>query len=273
MPETRCVSVDIVKNGLNGLKDIAAGAVEAFVNSFTTTSPTAVATATTMVQGINTAIQTAMLQLPIIAKMSMTTFVLAITSNVGAARNSGLQVANGVASGMSGMPSKVATIARSSAVAIRSAFEDINWAGVGIQIDKGIASGMTSGEGLDSIKDAAKTVAETALKEAKAALSIHSPSKLMRDEVGRWIPEGIAQGISDNMDSASDAMGQVGTYAMIKDRLKLNAFTPGQLQPAYATAGTNVTQNNTFYTHDSLSERELCQQTENMAARLRWKLG
>lgn len=265
--------VDIVKNGLNGLKDMAAGAVEAFVNSFTSASPTAVATATTMATGINTAIQTAMLQLPIIAKTAMTSFVLAITSTVGAARNAGLQVSNGVASGMSGMPSKLATIARSSTVAVKSAFESVNWEGVGIQIDKGIASGMMSGEGLGAIKDAAKEIAQTALKEAKKALDIHSPSGLMRREVGRWIPEGIAQGIDDNMDSVSDAMGQVGTYAMIKDRLKLNAFTPGQLQPAYATAGTNVTQNNTFYTHDSLSERELCQQTENMAARLRWKLG
>ena len=265
--------VDIVKNGLNGLKDIAAGAVEAFVNSFTKASPTAVATAQAMTQGINTAIQTAMLQLPILAKASMTSFVLAITSSVGSARNAGLMVANGVASGMSGMPSKLATIARSSAVAVKSTFESVNWAGVGIQIDKGIASGMTSGEGMDAIKNAAKTVAETALKEAKAALDIHSPSKLMRDEVGKWIPEGIAEGITDNMGSVSDAMDGVSRYTMIKDRLKLNAFTPGQLQPAYATAGTNVTQNNTFYTHDSLSEREMCQQTENMAARLRWKLG
>lgn len=265
--------VDVVKNGLNGLKDIAAGAVEAFVNSFQKASPTAVATATTMAQGINTAIQTSMLQLPILAKTAMTSFVLAITSNVGAARNAGLQVANGVASGMSGMPSKVATIARTSAIAIRAAFEAINWEGVGINIDKGIANGMLSGEGLDSIRNAAKEVAQTALKEAKAALKVGSPSKLMRDEVGRWIPEGIAEGITENMDSVEDAMSDISTFAVLKDRLKLNAFEPGQLQPAYATAGTNVTQNNTFYTHDSLSERELCQQTENMAARLRWKLG
>lgn len=265
--------VDIVKNGLNGLKDIAAGAVETFVDSFTKASPTAIATATTMAQGINTAIQVAMVQLPVTAKTAMTTFVLALTSTVSAARNAGLMIANGVASGMSGMPAKVGTIARSSAIAVKSAFESVNWAGVGMMVDAGIASGMVSGEGLDSIRNAARTVAQTALNEAKSALKVGSPSKLMRDEVGRWIPAGIAEGISDNMDSVSDAMSEVSTYAMLKDRLKLNAFTPGQLQPAYATAGTTVTQTNTFYTHDSLSERELCQQTENMAQRLRWKLG
>lgn len=266
-------SVDIVKTGLDGLKEIAEGAIKAFADGFTKAAPTTVSAATTMMQGIMSVTQTGLVQLPILAKTAMTTFILAITSNVGAARNAGLQVANGVASGMSGMPSKVATIARSSAVAIKNAFEAINWAGVGMMINAGIASGMTSDEGLRTIKNAARSVAEAALKEAQAALRVGSPSKLMRDEVGRWIPEGIAEGITGNMDAVSDAMGEVSTYAMIKDRLKLNAFEPGQLQPAHATAGAQLTQNNTFYTHDSLSERELCQQTENMAARLRWKLG
>lgn len=266
-------SVDIVKAGLDGLKDLAEGAIKAFTDGFTKAAPTAVSAATTMMQGIMAATQTGLTQLPLLAKTSMTTFILTITSNVGAARNAGLQVANGVVSGMSGMPSKVATIARSSAVAIKNAFESVNWAGVGIMINTGIASGMMSGEGIDAIKKAARSVAETALKEAQSALKVGSPSKLMRDEVGRWIPEGIAEGISGHMDAVSEAMSQIDKYTMVKDRLKLNAFEPGQLQPAYASSGTSVTQNNTFYTHDSLSERELCQQTENMAARLRWKLG
>lgn len=265
-------SVDIVKTGLEGLKDIAAGAIEAFVSGFNAAAPSAVSAATSMVQGISSAVQTSMAQLPVVAKAAMVSFVLSITSNVGAARNAGTQIANGVISGMTSLPVKVAGIARSSATSIKSAFEGVDWQGVGINIDKGIANGMTSGEGIEAIKSAAQQVARTALNEAKAALKVGSPSKLMRDEVGRWIPEGIAEGITDNMDSIEDAMSGLSSFAVLKDRLKLNAFEPGQLQPAYATAGQQVTQNNTFYTHDSLSERELCQQAENMADRLRWKL-
>lgn len=265
--------VDIVKNGLNGLKDMATGAVNAFVDSFKNASPTATAAATAMAAGISMAVQTGMFPLPVTATAAMTTFILAISSTVGEARNAGFQVAGGAALGMSGMPAKLGTIARSSTMAVRSAFTSVNWMGVGIQIDNGIASGMTSGEGVGAIERAARTVAERALRAAKQALDIGSPSKLMRDEVGRWIPEGIAEGITGNMDSVSDAMSGIGNYTMLKDRLKLGAFAPGQMQADYAAPGTNVTQNNTFYTHDSLSERELCQQTENMAARLRWKLG
>uniref|UniRef100_UPI0032989CFD hypothetical protein n=1 Tax=Salmonella enterica TaxID=28901 RepID=UPI0032989CFD len=36
-------------------------------------------------------------------------------------------------------------------------------------------------------------------------LGIASPSKLMRDEVGRWIPAGIGEGIIANAAAAADA--------------------------------------------------------------------
>ena len=265
--------VDIVKTGLQGLSQLAEGAVNGLVNAFSAGAPSTIAIAQEIAVGMITVMQAAFVQLPMMAATTMVSFILAITSAVGAARNAGLQVANGVVTGMSGMPSKLATIARSAATVVRSAFTSVNWAGVGLMIDTGIASGMLSSDGIRAIEDAAQTVAETALKKAKSALEIESPSKLMRDEVGKWIPAGIAEGITGNMDTVSDAMREVSTFAMLKDRLKLNAFKPGQLQAAYATSGASVTQNNTFYTHDSLSERELCQQTENLAARLRWKLG
>ena len=41
---------------------------------------------------------------------------------------------------------------------------------------------------------------------AKKVLKIGSPSKVFRDEVGRWIPEGIAVGIKADTDSALEAL-------------------------------------------------------------------
>lgn len=41
---------------------------------------------------------------------------------------------------------------------------------------------------------------------AKSVLKIGSPSKVFRDEVGRWIPEGIAVGIKADTDSALEAL-------------------------------------------------------------------
>lgn len=43
----------------------------------------------------------------------------------------------------------------------------------------------------------------------KDKFGIHSPSKLMADEIGRWLPEGIAVGISDNAKSTVNAMNDL----------------------------------------------------------------
>ena len=40
----------------------------------------------------------------------------------------------------------------------------------------------------------------------KGLFGISSPSKLMRDEVGKWIPRGLADGISENAKYVDDAM-------------------------------------------------------------------
>ena len=44
------------------------------------------------------------------------------------------------------------------------------------------------------------------VENVKGFFHIGSPSKLMRDEVGRWLPEGMAVGINANADSVDSAM-------------------------------------------------------------------
>lgn len=67
--------------------------------------------------------------------------------------------------------------------------------GIGRQIASGMASGITSNSGV--VYDAVRRVVSQAKREAEAAAGIHSPSRLFRDSVGRWISEGIAVGIED----------------------------------------------------------------------------
>ena len=63
---------------------------------------------------------------------------------------------------------------------------------------------------LDSLIAAVKSVASKAYETVKSFFQIGSPSKLMANEVGRYIPEGIAVGIEANEDSVIDAMNQLG---------------------------------------------------------------
>lgn len=75
---------------------------------------------------------------------------------------------------------------------------------VGLNIVRGIWSGISGGLGW--IKDKISGWVGDVLGFIKGLFGIASPSKVMAQEVGKWIPAGIAQGMSDNSDVLKDAM-------------------------------------------------------------------
>lgn len=74
------------------------------------------------------------------------------------------------------------------------------WAGrfheIGMDIINGIINGIDGAAGW--LFDKLKSVANNALHGVMNFLGIHSPSKVMADQVGKWIPAGIAEGIKQN---------------------------------------------------------------------------
>lgn len=77
----------------------------------------------------------------------------------------------------------------------------------------GFVRGITGAIG--SAVQAAANMARQALNAAKAALGIHSPSRVMRDQVGYYITEGMAVGILGNIKSVSHAMDRVADASII----------------------------------------------------------
>jgi len=80
----------------------------------------------------------------------------------------------------------------------------IDWWGLGSDIVNGIINGIKSMG--TSLWTSLTGIASDALNAAKRFLKIGSPSKVFRDEVGQWIPEGIAVGVEANTDALTDAM-------------------------------------------------------------------
>lgn len=82
------------------------------------------------------------------------------------------------------------------------------------QIGKNIVNGIISGvsSAASSLFAALRNLATNALNAAKAALGIHSPSRLFRDEVGKMIPKGMAIGI----DKAKNLVTKA-TQALVTD--------------------------------------------------------
>ena len=126
-----------------------------------------------------------------------------------AGQRAGQGVSNGVTNGIrSGIAS--ATSAMSSMV---SSIQATGMRGVstmryvGSMIGQGLASGMYSA--LGAVTAAANALVAQAERAAQAKAKIHSPSRLFRDNVGRYIAQGIAVGIEQNSSDVVDSLAYV----------------------------------------------------------------
>ena len=151
---------------------------------------------------------------------------------------------------------------------VRSAFLSYDWLSLGSNIIAGIADGIKAG--VSTIVDAAKNAAKAALDAAKDLLGIASPSKVMKKEVGRWIPAGMAEGIVENTKPVTDAMKQLtketaGTLqtdlavGLNQGQRKLNQAT----EQGQDTAAGGYNQTVNIYSPQELSPSEVARQTRN----------
>lgn len=61
---------------------------------------------------------------------------------------------------------------------------------------------------------AAANMARSAMNAAKSALGIHSPSRVMRDQVGYYVVAGFAKGMNDNTNLIDNAANNLAAHAM-----------------------------------------------------------
>ena len=87
------------------------------------------------------------------------------------------------------------------------AVKNVDW----VQLGKDIINGLINGIGAmgSALKDAARSIASSALDTIKDFFGIASPSRVMRDEVGRYIPAGLALGIRQNAGDVAQAMDEL----------------------------------------------------------------
>ena len=143
----------------------------------------------------------------------------------------GIEIIGKLAAGIiQAIPDVVAAIPKVISGIVKG-FTSHDWGSIGKNLIEGIASGITGAAG--RIAEAAKNAAKRAYEVAKEFLGINSPSKLMRDEVGKFIPAGIAEGINRNAKVIS--FDAVANHIVSSAKSTIGAET---VPLAYASGGT-----------------------------------
>ena len=124
-------------------------------------------------------------------------------------RQTGQQTSQNIAQGIRGGGGQV----RSAMSSLVNAARSVGMSGaatmryVGSMIGQGLAQGMYSA--LGAVTAAANALVAQAERAAQAKAKIHSPSRLFRDNVGRYIAQGIAVGIEQNSSDVVDSLAYV----------------------------------------------------------------
>lgn len=112
----------------------------------------------------------------------------------------------------------------------------IRWSDVGMGIINGIQAGLNNG--WRWLRDSVANLASALLTTAKNALGIHSPSRLFRDEVGRMVGLGMAEGIDDaepfilgNIEGIGDAMADKMSAIANSVAFRTPAMALGNVMP------------------------------------------
>lgn len=87
---------------------------------------------------------------------------------------------------------------------------------IGEMAMSGLNAGLWSGAG--AVMETANSIAARIKSTIQSALDIHSPSRVMRDEVGRFIPQGIAVGIEADAGVVKRSMLRLKDSMMIDAR-------------------------------------------------------
>ncbi|MDE7425114.1 MAG: phage tail tape measure protein [Lachnospiraceae bacterium] len=143
-------------------------------------------------------------------------------------------------------------------------------------IGKNIVSGLKKGmkSETSSFQKYLNQFFSSITSTAKNALKIHSPSGIMSDKVGKYIPLGIAKGISQNKDAITKAMqvikSDLANPIKIDTSLAKQRIASGNSSGNYASSGsvTKVTNNYEFKQYNSspkaLTRLEIYRQTRNL---------
>lgn len=260
--------VSVIENSMNNINVDSSGAMNGFVSSITSGMARASVAVLVGTSVMRTSFSTFNNQIVSQGTTGMARYTQVITNGMNRSSQSVLtgtlkmniqfmlmktviiaqsqQAMNGFVSAFSSGTSRALAIIISTRVAMTASMMGLNaqFFSAGMYASMGLASGINAGAG--SAIAAAQSVASRVAATMKSALKIKSPSRVMRDEIGRYIPEGVAVGIDRYSNKAYEAMNRLsdGLMRPISPEIASGAYNIGSLGNSVNNYSNSKTTNN-----------------------------
>jgi phage-related protein len=175
----------------------------------------------------------------------------AISSIAGRLLAFGSSIIGSLAQGISGAWSKVSSVLGGFGSKVLNALSGAGklLMGVGTDLIRGLAAGISGS--WEAVRRAIAAIVAKIPEPIKKLLGIKSPSTVMRDQVGRWIPLGIAAGITAEGPAVHKALADVVDF---RPQPRFAAYTGGVTPGAAASSIVNSTRTVNVYPRAEQSE-------------------
>lgn len=170
-----------------------------------------------LIQGITQAIPQLIAMLPTIVSRIVGTLSAHLPEIISTGLQMMIKLGAGIISGIGHVVSGARNVVSNIVSALREAPGQV------ISIGKNIVTGVWEGisNSIDWLRNKISGWVSGIMKDIKGFFGIHSPSRLMRDEVGKYLAEGIGVGFEDEMSNVSkqmiDAMPSSDAFAQTYD--------------------------------------------------------
>lgn len=159
-----------------------------------------------------------------------------ITGKLSGLKTTAGKILTYIVDAVKGLPGKLSKKATSAIRDMKTAFKNVDWGSVGMNVVKGIAKGV--GDFAWILVDKMTSLAQKAWEGVKDFFGIHSPSRLMRDTVGKMIPAGITVGLEkafpDTIDTLLDQSKQLANVPFTAPYVANGAVIPAKASAVIA---------------------------------------
>lgn len=156
-------------------------------------------------------------------------------------------IVDGLKNGIGNVWEKVNSKFTSFKNSLSNFFNTNNFKNIGSNIVSGISSGINSMK--STLQANVSSLANDITGRLKNLLGIHSPSKVMKEQIGKFIPQGIAEGID------TDEMAISSSLESVIENMKNNLKEVPQLAELEYSHAPNLISNNTFTSNSNNSEQ------------------